>query len=110
MGRFQSAQPQFRSLGVQVLGLSVDPLADNQSFCRDLKVTFPILSDTSKEVARRYGVLSEDRGMARRVTFLVDRQGVIRYITSGLDALSAQGALKAARELQLPQGAAPAPG
>ena len=40
---------------------------------------FPLLSDPSKEIAKAYGVLNE-RGVANRWTFYIDKSGTITYI------------------------------
>lgn len=55
---------------------SVDPIADNRGFAEENGADFPILSDESKETARRYGVLSP-MGFAKRQTFYIDSDGSI---------------------------------
>src|SRR4029078_11885682 len=100
MQRFRSSYKQFRSLGAQVLGLSTDPPALNKEFCNEQNLPFPVLSDPGKGVARRYGVLNEDSGMARRVTFVIDKQGIVRSVEEGMAALSPQGALDAVQKLK----------
>jgi len=42
-------------------------------------VTYPILSDLNKEIARSYHVLNEESGVAFRGLFLIDQKGVIRH-------------------------------
>jgi peroxiredoxin Q/BCP len=79
---------------------SVDPLEENTRFAQSEKANFPLLSDTDKTVATRYGVLNP-RGLANRWTFYIDRNGRIAYIdravnpeTSAEDILSRLGQLK----------------
>jgi peroxiredoxin Q/BCP len=69
-----------------VIGISVDPAKRNKAFADELHITFPVLSDESKAVTREYGVLYPLIRVARRVTFVIDRQGVIREITEGGEA------------------------
>jgi peroxiredoxin len=48
--------------------------------------TYPLLSDfwPHGEIARRYGVFDEETGQAERATFIVDRQGIVRWkVVSG---------------------------
>jgi alkyl hydroperoxide reductase subunit AhpC len=44
---------------------------------------FPLLSDVHRETIRAYGVLDEDRNVAYRSTFVVDREGVLRWGQAG---------------------------
>jgi len=69
-----------------VIGISVDPAARNKAFAAELGITFPVLSDESKDVSRQYGVLYPLIRVAKRVTFVIDRQGIIREIKEGGEA------------------------
>jgi len=68
-----------KGLDVAYFTASVDQPEANQKFARQVGADYPILSDTDKEVAKAYGVLNE-RGMANRWTFYIDKDGVIREI------------------------------
>lgn len=70
----------------------------NASFARKLDVTLPLLCDTTRSVSKLYGVLSFFR-VAKRVTFVVDKQGIIRHIDRGGDATDPGFALEAAMGL-----------
>jgi peroxiredoxin len=63
-----------------------------------LGVTFPLLCDTTRQVSKLYGVLTFFR-VAKRVTFVVDKQGIIRHIDRGGDAADPGFALEAASSL-----------
>ena len=54
---------------------------------------FPLLSDFKREVSRAYGVLNEEGGYSNRVTFVIDKEGVIRSIEAGSSAINVAGAL-----------------
>jgi peroxiredoxin Q/BCP len=70
-------------LDTVVLGISVDKLEAQQKFTDKEKLTYPLLADVEKKTARAYGVLSP-RDFAKRVTFVIDKKGVLRKIdTSG---------------------------
>lgn len=62
-----------------LLGISVDTLADQQKFTDKEKLTYPLLADTQKKIAKAYGVLSP-RGFAKRATFVIDKKGILRKI------------------------------
>jgi peroxiredoxin Q/BCP len=67
---------------------STDSEADNRGFAEKNEASFPILSDPSKETARAYGVLS-GMGFARRWTFYIDAEGIIRKIDRDVDPRTA---------------------
>ena len=49
------------------------------------KLPFPMLADTAKRLSSALGILDAEEGVAKRATFLVDPQGIIRfaYVTDG---------------------------
>lgn len=80
---FQNELTRLGSLGVQVLGISVDTFFTLAAFAREIKTTFPLLSDFNKDVIRAYDVFNPDmiglHGIAKRAVFVVGRDGLIRY-------------------------------
>tara|TARA_B100001057_G_C22529752_1_gene825305 strand:- start:96 stop:671 length:576 start_codon:yes stop_codon:yes gene_type:complete len=68
-----------KKFNVRYFMLSVDPIETNKAFAADESADFPLLSDTTTEIAEKYGVLSP-RGYAKRQTFYVDPQGTIQAI------------------------------
>jgi len=78
---------------VVTLALSCDPLASLKTFAEREGIDHPLLSDfwPHGAVARQYGVFVEARGFANRGTFLVDRDGIVRWsvLTSPSQARSA---------------------
>jgi peroxiredoxin len=66
---------------VELVTVSTDSMYALRSFADQEGFTVPMLSDfwPHGEVARAYGVLNEDIGIALRGTFLVDRDGVVRW-------------------------------
>ena len=78
-----------------MLGISLDSQERNRKFAAETGATFPLLSDTDKQVAKAYGVLSFTRLFANRVTFVIDSEGIIRHIDEGGDAIDPAGALQA---------------
>jgi len=72
----------FRKAGAVVLGVSVDDVDSHKAFSEKHGLPFSLLADSTKEVATRYGVLSNFGPMviARRDTFLIDPQGrIVRH-------------------------------
>lgn len=50
---------------------------------RAAALPFPLLSDVHRTAMRAYGVLDEERNVAYRSTFIVDREGVLRWGQAG---------------------------
>ena len=73
--------PTFESDNVQVLAVSCDPMFSLRAFAEQDALTFPLLSDfwPHGAVAAAYDVFNERRGCAERSTFIVDKQGVLRW-------------------------------
>ncbi|MCC3761966.1 peroxiredoxin [Glycomyces sp. TRM65418] len=71
----------FQSDDVQVLSVSVDSPFAHKVWAQREGFAFPLLSDfwPHGAVAQAYGVFNEERGMANRGTFVIDKQGVVRF-------------------------------
>src|SRR5688500_18011590 len=65
---------------LQVFGASVDTPDLNKQFSEKNSYNFPLLSDPEKGYAKALGVLNPANGFARRWTYVIDDQGVIRYL------------------------------
>ncbi len=77
----------FKDAGIEVLGVSVDTVDSHKAFKQNQKLNFTLLADDKKEVSKSYGVLSE-RGYSSRVTFVIDKEGVIRKIYTNVDPVA----------------------
>jgi peroxiredoxin Q/BCP len=62
-----------------IFGVSTDTLDLQKQFCEKENLSFPVLADADKKVAREYGVLSP-KGYAQRETFVIDKKGIVRKI------------------------------
>jgi peroxiredoxin Q/BCP len=72
-----------RQFDVAYFTASVDPVEGekgNRAFAESLGVDYPILSDPTKEVAKAYGVVNEQRAVAQRWTFFIGKDGKILHI------------------------------
>jgi peroxiredoxin (alkyl hydroperoxide reductase subunit C) len=78
---FRTAAPDFEQLGARILAVSVDGLDSHRRWQDDNlgAVPYTWLADESKDIARSYGVLHEDTGLALRATFIIDPDGIIRF-------------------------------
>ncbi|HEX9304318.1 MAG TPA: redoxin domain-containing protein [Thermoanaerobaculia bacterium] len=74
--------PGLASDDVAVLGVSVDSLWSHRAFAEKFGITYPLLSDfhPKGEVAKKYGVFLDDKGMAARTAFVIGKDGKILEI------------------------------
>ena len=85
---FTRAHTYFKQLNTELLGLSVDSNPSHLAwvydiYCRTgIKVSFPIIADRNGEIARKYGMISNDISNTETVrnVFIIDDKGVIRTI------------------------------
>jgi peroxiredoxin 2/4 len=83
---FQDKLSEFERRGVQVVGCSVDSCFSHLAWLNIPRqqggiqgIEYPLLSDLNKTIAKSYGVLKEEEGIAYRGLFLIDRAGVVRH-------------------------------
>jgi peroxiredoxin Q/BCP len=96
---------KIRKFDVTYFMASVDPLEGekgNKAFAEAYDADFPMLSDAAKKTAEAYGVLNQ-RGMANRWTFYIDKNGRIAAIDKQVaPATSAEDMLAKLGELKVP--------
>jgi mycoredoxin-dependent peroxiredoxin len=95
--------PNFQNDDVQILAISVDHPFTLKAWSDAQGYDFPLLADfwPHGEVAQAYGVFNDTRGMALRGTFLVDKDGIVRFseVNQPGDARDQGGWKKAVAEL-----------
>ena len=77
MKNFQQNLEKLEATDTQVLGVSMDSPFANKAFADQIGVTFPLLSDWGGETTRQYGIYLEKYKAARRVNFLIGKDGKI---------------------------------
>ena len=84
---FQKDQSSFDAAHAVILGVSVDTVDSHKAFCTKDGLTFKLLADPDKKVVPQYGSLANYMGMkiAKRNTFLIDPQGKIVKVWTGVD-------------------------
>ena len=75
----------YEELGTQILAISTDSPQTLARYKQDNNFNFTLLSDYNKDVIRAYDVIYEEftlgmRGVAKRAVFIIDPEGIIRYI------------------------------
>ncbi len=98
MNAFQSGLAKFTDTGSVIFGISTDDLETSTKFAESLKLDFTLLSDAGGAASKAFGVLNE-RSMANRTTFVIDKKGVIQEVITGSDAIAIDGAAAACSRL-----------
>ena len=85
MRSFQQSLPEFDRRGIRLAAVSVDPPEINLPHRKKIGLTFPLLSDTSHETIRGYGLLHSGAGpggsdVSIPAEILVDSNGNIRWV------------------------------
>lgn len=76
-----AALPSLQNDDVEVLTVSVDSVYSHRVWAEDSSFAFPLLSDfwPHGAVAQAFGVFDDETGAARRGTFIIDREGIVRW-------------------------------
>ncbi len=77
MKNFQQNLQKLEAADTQVLGVSMDSPYANKAFADQIGVKFPLLSDWGGEVTRQYGIYVDKYKAARRVNFLIGKDGKV---------------------------------
>jgi peroxiredoxin len=77
MKNFQQNLKKLEATDTQVLGVSMDSAFANNAFAKQIGVTFPLLSDWGGETTRQYGIYLDKYKAARRINFLIGKDGKI---------------------------------
>jgi peroxiredoxin (alkyl hydroperoxide reductase subunit C) len=83
---FSDRYEDFIGIGADVIGVSTDSVHSHRAWLKTPRdkggvegLQYPLASDITKQVARDYGVLIEDKGVALRGLFVIDPEGTLRY-------------------------------
>jgi len=78
---FRDSYEVFKEAGAEVIGVSPDSLESHKRFAGKYELPFDLLSDSDGRLRELYGV-QKSLGMSGRVTFIIDKKGIIRHIFS----------------------------
>jgi thioredoxin-dependent peroxiredoxin len=79
---FRDNYTQFEEMGAEVVGISSDSVESHRSFAENHRLPFTLLSDQKKQVRKLYGVNGKLSLFPGRVTFIIDKKGLVRHIFS----------------------------
>jgi peroxiredoxin Q/BCP len=77
---FRDHYEEFREAGAEVIGVSSDSASSHQGFARRHRLPFLLLADRGGEVRKRYGVPATLGLLPGRVSYVIDREGIVRHV------------------------------
>lgn len=93
---FRDSLSELQQDNVEVIGVSFDSGESHQKFITKYKLNFPLIADTDGKIADAYGVRMAGKNMARRVSFLIGKDGKIVHVTDSPSAETHVTEMKAA--------------
>jgi peroxiredoxin Q/BCP len=79
---------ELKAAGAVILGVSADTTQSHKAFADRYHLPFSILADPDRRIIEAYGVKIPLVGIAKRVTFLIDRQGLVRKVLTDVETQS----------------------
>jgi peroxiredoxin Q/BCP len=79
---FRDSYEQFADAGAEVIGVSGDTNESHREFAQEHKLSFPLISDTDGTLRKAFGVPKTLGLFPGRVTYVIDKEGIVRLIFS----------------------------
>ncbi len=77
---FRDSYEVFTDAGAEVIGISADSPQSHQQFAQKYNLPFTLLSDSDNRVRKLFGVPSTLFVLPGRVTYIIDKEGIVRHI------------------------------
>ncbi len=109
---FRDGFARFQAAGMVVLGCSVDSTDSHKDFIRKYNIPFPLLLDPDRKIAAAYGAANgiPILGLDRRITYVIDENGIIARVYPKVDPAVHSGQILADLKVpETPPPAAPSP-
>ncbi|MCS7204384.1 MAG: peroxiredoxin [Leptospiraceae bacterium] len=82
---FDDMYDEFKKVGAEIIGVSVDSKYSHLAWINTPRkdgglgnIRYPLVSDITKEISRKYNVLIEDAGVSLRAVFIIDPKGILK--------------------------------
>jgi thioredoxin-dependent peroxiredoxin len=79
---FRDAYEGFLASGAEVIGISSDSVASHRGFAEKHALPYRLLSDEGGQVRKRFGVPKTLGFLPGRVTYVIDKDGIVRHVFS----------------------------
>ena len=81
MPAFEARLRDYEAADAQVVGISCDSIYSHDAWAKSLGgISYPLLADIQRDVVKRYGIHWPELNACHRATFVIDRQGMVRFV------------------------------
>ena len=80
---FQRFSDKIHRFQTEIIAISADNALEMNKTTRELGIRYLLISDAKKRIIKGLGVLHPREGIARPSTFIIDKNGVVRYVHVG---------------------------
>ena len=81
MPAFEARLKDFEAASTQVMGINTDHIYSHEAWAKSLGgISYPLLGDIHREVVKKYGIYWPDLNANYRATFVIDKQGKVRFV------------------------------
>ena len=101
MQAFQQNLAKLEAADTQVLGVSMDSPFSNKAWAQQIGVTFPLPSDWGGDITKEYGLYNPKYKAARRVNYLIDKEGKVMEMQLDSDAIDPSKVVEACEAKKL---------
>src|SRR3954464_15200548 len=101
MKAYQEKMKVLEAANTQVLGVSMDSTFLIPAWAEKIGVTFPLLSDWGGDVTKQYGLYNPKYKAARRVNYLIDKDGKVVEMQLDSDAIDPTKTVEACQARKL---------
>jgi peroxiredoxin Q/BCP len=99
---FRDYKEKFGKLDTEIIGISTDSTKSHKKFMEKYDINFPLMSDKNKILCSACGVTGIAGKTAKRTTFLLDKNGIIKHIWEKVDVKGhAEDVLNKIKELDM---------
>lgn len=88
LSSLRDVYPRLQDFNIEVIAVSVDPAEGEKGqkeFAKQWKLPFSLIPDTERKLSMLYGAVQNKEQLAARMTVLIDKQGIVRYVDTGVD-------------------------
>ena len=82
MPAFEAKLRDFEAANTQVMGISTDSIFSHDAWAKNAcgGISYPLLADIHRETVKKYGIWWSDLNASYRATYIVDKQGTVRFV------------------------------
>jgi alkyl hydroperoxide reductase subunit AhpC len=82
MPSFEARLKDFEAANAQVMGISTDSIYSHEAWAKTAcgGISYPLLADIHRETVKKYGIWWAELNANYRATYVVDRQGKVRFV------------------------------